>query len=138
MFSYRQNGGQQLPDKLHKAVVPVMSDDQCRSSYGSMYYLASMLCAGFEAGGVDSCQGDSGGPLFVRQPVDTLIGIVSWGDGCAQAGSPGVYTKVGSCRPHGELPEVASNHRNERSQSGGSRPQIGISPSQWGTSWRIS
>ena len=48
-------------------------------------------------GGMDSCQGDSGGPVAVRNVENTdwlLMGITSWGAGCAQPGRPGVYTKV--------------------------------------------
>ena len=53
--------------------------------------------AGAIDGGMDSCQGDSGGPVAVRNAEDTdwlLIGITSWGYGCADDGYPGVYTKV--------------------------------------------
>ena len=53
-----------------------------------------MVCAGVEAGGKDSCQGDSGGPIV--DSSTTLVGLVSWGEGCAEAGAPGVYTRVGS------------------------------------------
>ena len=56
-----------------------------------------MIMAGYPAGGVDTCQGDSGGPMVVTNTVTgelILAGITSWGRGCAQAGYPGVYTRV--------------------------------------------
>lgn len=77
-------------DYLRSAQVPVVSDRDCLADY-SMYNAKSMVCAGYEKGGIDACQGDSGGPLVVG---DTLIGIVSFGDGCGKAGKPGVYTRV--------------------------------------------
>ncbi|HVW44732.1 MAG TPA: serine protease [Amycolatopsis sp.] len=75
---------------LRSATVPVVSDSSCSQAY-SNYDAKSMVCAGYPDGGVDACQGDSGGPLVVD---GTLIGIVSWGDGCAKAGKYGVYTRV--------------------------------------------
>ncbi|WIX78719.1 serine protease [Amycolatopsis carbonis] len=77
-------------DYLRSAVVPLVSDSTCKTAYDT-YDPSSMVCAGYPDGGIDACQGDSGGPLVVG---DTLIGIVSFGDGCAKAGKPGVYTRV--------------------------------------------
>lgn len=79
-------------DTLRKAVVPVVSDANCADAY-STYDPDSMVCAGYPEGGIDACQGDSGGPLLVGS---TVVGIVSFGDGCARAGKPGVYTRVSS------------------------------------------
>lgn len=84
-----------LPDLLQKVNVPLISHEQCNLSYDNSID-ESMLCAGYPAGGKDSCQGDSGGPLVVKGENDQylLVGVVSWGKGCARAGYPGVYAKV--------------------------------------------
>merc|ERR1712180_583999 len=90
-------GGFGLPNVLHKVTVPVVSDEDCNESYsGNGYSVAdSMICAGLPEGGKDSCQGDSGGPFIAGEPgSEELIGIVSWGIGCARKGYPGVYTEV--------------------------------------------
>ncbi len=88
----RTSDGGPKADSLRGAQVPLVDDKTCAGAYGS-YDPRTMVCAGYPEGGVDACQGDSGGPLMVG---DTLIGIVSWGQGCAEAGKPGVYTRVSS------------------------------------------
>ncbi|MDQ0937279.1 S1 family peptidase [Streptomyces turgidiscabies] len=78
-------------NQLRTATVPTVSNSSCSSSYGSRYIASDMVCAGFTSGGTDTCQGDSGGPLMIG---GVLAGITSWGDGCAAAGLPGVYTRL--------------------------------------------
>jgi trypsin len=78
------------PSELYKVDVPYVDDANCDNAY-SGGIADSMICYG-EAG-KDSCQGDSGGPIICG-PNNTLCGIVSWGQGCAQPGYPGVYTET--------------------------------------------
>lgn len=71
--------------------VPVISQNECSSVYTTRL-TDRMFCAGLlEDGGKDACQGDSGGPVVIN---GTLYGLVSWGDGCARAKAPGVYTNL--------------------------------------------
>jgi trypsin len=83
------------PDQtLQKAAVPDLGDKTClanKSYAADGYAAATNICAGYLNGGIDACQGDSGGPLVLN---GRLLGVVSWGQGCAQAGSPGVYAEI--------------------------------------------
>jgi len=78
---------------LLKVTVPYVTDAACKAAYGQNEILAGMVCAG--TGGRDSCQGDSGGPMHQG---NAIVGVVSWGIGCARPGYPGVYSGVGYFR----------------------------------------
>jgi len=88
---------------LQEVLVPIISQKQCRhkTSYRQDEITENMFCAGFDQGKIDACQGDSGGPAVWKGDGNgffTQIGIVSWGQGCARAGYPGVYTRIGRYR----------------------------------------
>jgi len=88
--------GQNPSDLLLVARIPVVSTDTCnkKESYDGEVR-DGMICAGFDEGGHDACQGDSGGPAVLGlSETPTLIGVVSWGSGCAQKRKYGVYTSV--------------------------------------------
>ncbi|XP_013113239.2 trypsin-like [Stomoxys calcitrans] len=84
-----------LPKTLKEVEVGIVDEKACASSeykYGSQIQ-PSMVCAyGLVK---DACQGDSGGPLVAE---GKLVGVVSWGKGCALDGFPGVYADVATLR----------------------------------------
>lgn len=90
-------GSYSLPNLLNKVEIPLVATKHCNapSAYNGDI-TDRMICAGLVQGGKDSCQGDSGGPLFVKQTSGDflLIGVVSWGEGCARPNKFGVYSKV--------------------------------------------
>lgn len=83
----------QTSNYLHWSPVKLVDRTSCAGNYNGLIE-DYMLCAG--SSHADSCQGDSGGPLLA---VDTkqeffLVGLVSWGEGCARESKPGVYVRV--------------------------------------------
>ena len=89
--------GGPLSPQLLEVDVPFVPQETCNGPNGYAGAItANMVCAGYMEGQKDSCQGDSGGPLVIGDVTRgwTLVGVVSWGEGCARAGRPGVYTNV--------------------------------------------
>ncbi|HEY5045419.1 MAG TPA: serine protease [Solirubrobacteraceae bacterium] len=98
------------PAGLQAAQVPLVPEVLCGEDYAGIEQTITprMICAGNSRPRTDSCYGDSGGPLVVDRdspadpPADyVLVGLVDFGNGCAQPGYPGVYTRIAN-------PEVAS------------------------------
>lgn len=101
-FGVTREGNSAVSARLMMVDVPVIDNAACNAP--ALYNGAigpGMMCAGklapdSEGDIVDSCQGDSGGPLVegVNSGSPRLIGVVSWGEGCARPNRPGIYTRV--------------------------------------------
>jgi trypsin len=88
-----------LSDQLMQVEVPIADNQTCQQAYLSPKYIPidfnTQICAGYPNGGKDACKGDSGGPVFVTQGNETtIVGITSFGKGCALPNIPGIYTKI--------------------------------------------
>merc|ERR1712121_369956 len=72
----------------------IIGRQKCQDVMGIQKIADGMICAGAE--GKDACQNDSGGPLTVPNDDDihTLVGATSWGEGCAEPGTYGVYADI--------------------------------------------
>lgn len=83
-------------DMLRVVSVPIVNHSKCNKMYASYGGITNqMICAGLKEGGKDSCFGDSGGPLVCGTK---LVGVVSWGNGCAKPNYPGIYAKVAAAK----------------------------------------
>lgn len=87
------SSGSQSTD-LKVGTVQGLSNNACNSAYQGGI-TANMICAGTSNFDTDTCQGDSGGPLVTSlNGKATLVGVTSFGIGCAQSPYPGVYARV--------------------------------------------
>eukprot|EP01083_Nonionella_stella_P208676 757102_1 len=85
-----ENGN--VSSKLLHVNVNYVKQNTCNSDamYGGVI-TDSMMCAADT--NEDACEGDSGGPLF-DSDNNALVGVVSWGIGCARRKFPGVYARI--------------------------------------------
>ena len=93
------------PSGLRSVRMPLVSDSLCEEQYSLIEQPITprMICAGGGHSRLDTCYGDSGGPLVVDRDTPAhppgdylLVGLVDFGNGCAQPGYAGVYTRIAS------------------------------------------
>ena len=104
-FGATEEGGD-VADTLQEARVPIVTDAKAAETYPYLiegvdpvfggFESQTQVGAGYDKGGTDTCQGDSGGPLLV--PASSggfrLVGDTSYGIGCAQPNTPGIYGRL--------------------------------------------
>jgi secreted trypsin-like serine protease len=96
------------PNRMREATVPIVSDARAKDVYEADYNSNLMVAAGRE--GKDTCQGDSGGPMWASTPNGRRqIGITSFGRGCGQEDTPGVYAEVNAPSIRNFITNAASN-----------------------------
>lgn len=91
-----------FPTELQEVDLSIASISSARQAYG-VFNLDNRHLAAI-ANGKDTCGGDSGGPLFDVDGANggtspLLVGITSYGLGCAVRNVPGIYANVGNFFP---------------------------------------
>ena len=88
-----------LSKVLRHASLTIQRDQLCLNKTAVTYNSTMAFCAGDRKGKRSSCKGDSGG-AFVREIKRgrnvqwVAVGIVSWGEGCAERDKYGYFTRV--------------------------------------------
>ena len=102
-WGYLSESGYITAPELQIVDVPYVEQNKCEQQFQNIetsetpYLDSTMFCAGYDEGKKDACQGDSGGPIFYKDQTTkkfVLVGVVSWGYGCAKANVSGVYSNI--------------------------------------------
>lgn len=104
-WGYLSENGYTTSAELQIVDVPYVEQNKCEEQFQAIeksespYLDNTMFCAGYDEGKKDACQGDSGGPIFYKDQITqkfVLVGVVSWGYGCARENVSGVYSNIAS------------------------------------------
>lgn len=105
-----------LENKLHQAALRIVSWRSCADMYRIKYGIKikdGHICAGTPPlGGTGTCVGDSGGPLQcnLKDGLWYMVGLTSFGSGCAKPGFPDVFVRVSQFKSWME--EVIEQYRD--------------------------
>ncbi|XP_036905850.1 acrosin [Sturnira hondurensis] len=95
-WGFLKEKSKRMSPVLQEALVEILDLRLCNSTLWYRGRISSTnVCAGYPEGYVDTCQGDSGGPLMCKRSLKdpyVIVGITSWGVGCARVKRPGIYT----------------------------------------------
>ena len=117
--------------------LPQLTQDACQS-FQSGFNKDVQVCFGLLTGGFDACGSDAGAPLVIPNETDgrsTQVGIVSFGNGCAVANSPTIYTKVSKFAMREAAPPTTGRGLQAR---GGATPRGDATPRGGATPWIFS
>ncbi|RZC42339.1 Trypsin domain containing protein [Asbolus verrucosus] len=89
------NYGRTVEDHPLKCVdLRIVDSATCAKTFSFSTVDDTLVCTQESREGKDACYGDSGGPLLCRN--NTIIGIISFGRGCALANVSATHTRVES------------------------------------------
>ncbi|KAF4530496.1 hypothetical protein B566_EDAN017513 [Ephemera danica] len=88
-----------MSDLLLEADLTVVDFKTCHDRYfvefGATAVVDQHICAAALDGKRGSCDGDYGGPLlYIDEAGPVVVGLMSWGLGCARPGYPAVYART--------------------------------------------
>jgi len=131
------------PAELFEVEVNLVPNEPCNSAFNDYFVSVGgdpsnqvkndMLCAGTEQGDAGTCFGDSGGPLILQHDdQDYLIGITSWGLGCAVEDLYDVFARIPYFETAIEKVMSGETHLLENEESSGKNGFFFLS-----TSWEL-
>lgn len=125
-FGTLSENGNTLSYFLQEVQIPYLPTQDCQLLLSGTKILDTEMCTMYAPGGRDACFGDSGGPLLTEN--HTLVGMVSWGEGCARKDTPAVFSRVSTAASSWIKPQICQHSRQPPSFCQSSTPSTASSP----------